>query len=198
LKIGVLGGTFDPIHLGHLAAARAAVVCARLDRVLFIPSSQPPHRPAAVAPADQRLEMVRLAIEGEKSFEVSDIEVRRGGKSYTSDTLAELKRTHPHDELFLILGWDAARLLSTWHEPELVQQLAWLVVVSRPETPTPDAERLSSAGLDPARVVLCLRPTPDISASELRQEIANTESVADKVPDAVARYISSHHLYSVR
>jgi nicotinate-nucleotide adenylyltransferase len=98
----------------------------------------------------------------------------------------------------LILGWDAARLLSTWHEPELVQQLAWLVVVSRPETPTPDAERLSSAGLDPARVVLCLRPTPDISASELRQEIANTESVADKVPDAVARYISSHHLYSVR
>jgi nicotinate-nucleotide adenylyltransferase len=198
LKIGVLGGTFDPIHLGHLAAARAAVECARLDRVLFIPSSQPPHRPAAVAPADQRLEMVRLAIEGEKSFEVSDIEVRRGGKSYTSDTLAELKRTHPHDELFLILGWDAARLLSTWHEPELVQQLAWLVVVSRPETPTPDAERLSSAGLDPARVVLCLRPTPDISASELRQEIANTESVADKVPDAVARYISSHHLYSVR
>jgi nicotinate-nucleotide adenylyltransferase len=197
LKVGVLGGTFDPIHLGHLAAAHAAMECAGLDRVLFIPSARPPHRGDAVAHADQRLDMVRLAIDSEKSFDASDIEVRRGGKSYTSDTLAELKRTHPHDELFLILGWDAARLLSTWHEPERVKQLATVVVVSRPETATPDAERLRTAGLDQARVVLCLRPTPDISASDLREAIARGEPVADKVPSAVGAYISSHHLYSV-
>jgi nicotinate-nucleotide adenylyltransferase len=195
LRIGILGGTFDPIHFGHIATAGAAMECAQLDRVLFIPSAQPPHRAAAVAPEAQRLEMCKLAVEGHEAFEVSDIEMRRGGASYTSDTLGELKRAHPQDELSLILGWDAARLFATWHEPEKVKELASFVVVSRPGMPAPGVDELTAAGLDPERVMLCLRPTPDISGSALRRAIARGESISEKVPEAVARYIAEHHLY---
>jgi nicotinate-nucleotide adenylyltransferase len=195
LRIGILGGTFDPIHFGHIAAAHAAIECARLDHVILIPSGRPPHRAPAVAPAAERLEMTRLAAEGNDAFEVSDLEVRRGGASFTSDTLAELKGAHPRDDLFLILGWDAAKLFSTWHEPEKVKQLASFVVVSRPGTQTPNVDDLNAAGLDPARVILCLRATPDISGSALRRAIATGESVDDKVPAAVAQHIAERHLY---
>jgi nicotinate-nucleotide adenylyltransferase len=195
LRIGILGGTFDPIHFGHIATADAAMECAQLDRVLFIPSAQPPHRAGAVAPAAERLEMCKLAVNGREAFEVSDVEMRRGGPSYTSDTLAELKRTHPQDELSLILGWDAAKLFATWHETEKVKELASFVVVSRPGMPAPGADELTGAGLDPARVMLCLRPTPDISGSALRRAIARGESIAEKVPEPVALYIAEHHLY---
>lgn len=195
MKVGVLGGTFDPIHLGHLAAARAAMDCARLDRVLFVPAGTPPHRGPAVASAEQRLEMCRLAIDEEKGFEVSDVEMRRSGRSYTADTLRELSRERPGDQLFLVLGWDAARLFSTWHEPEAVRRLATVVVVSRPGSASPDAAALVAAGLDPAKTVLCVRPTPDISGSTLRRAIANGEDVRD-LPAAVERYIAKNRLYS--
>lgn len=195
MRIGILGGTFDPIHFGHLAAAGAAMECGRLDRVLFIPSARPPHRGGALAPASKRLEMCRLAVAGHTGFEASDIEVRRGGRSYTSDTLAALKRAHPQDELWLILGWDAAKLFATWHEPAKVKELASFVVVSRPGTPVPHRHELMAAGFDPAQVELCLRVTPDISASELRHAIASGESIPQSVPEAVARYIAEHRLY---
>jgi nicotinate-nucleotide adenylyltransferase len=195
VRLGILGGTFDPIHVGHLAAAHAAIECAHLDRVMFIPTAQPPHRAAATAPAGDRLAMARLAVEGEPRFEVSDIEVARGGMSYTADTLSELHRVHPGDELFLILGWDAARLFKTWHEPERVNALASVVIVGRPRTQTPDLTEIGAAGLDPARIIKCFVDTPDVSASDLRKRLAVRESVAGKVPGAVERYITSKHLY---
>lgn len=195
MRLGILGGTFDPIHTGHLAAAHAAMQCAHLDRVLFIPSAQPPHRAAATAPAADRLAMTLLAVEGETPFDVSDIEVGRGGVSYTADTLSELHSATPDDELFLILGWDAARLFSTWHEPERVSALASVVIVGRPGTQRPGSSEIAAAGLDPARVIKCFVQTPDVSASELRELLAAGESVAGKVPPAVERYISSKHLY---
>lgn len=195
MRSGILGGTFDPIHEGHLAAARVAMDCARLDRVLFIPGALPPHRGPAVAGADQRLEMSRLATEGEPGFEVSDIEVRRGGKSYTSDTVRELKQLYPKDELFLILGWDAARLFRSWHEPDVIRKLATIVVVRRPGTPPPDAKLLQAAGLDPARTVLCMGHTPDISGSALREGIALGKPVSDSLRPAVERYVAEHKLY---
>lgn len=181
----MLGGTFDPIHLGHLAAAHAAMECADLDRVLLIPTGVPPHRPPTVADAGDRLEMCRLAIAGEKRFEASDLELRREGRSYTVDTLRELHRLFPEDELFLILGWDAARLMDSWHEPDEVLRLATLVVVTRPGSGEP-AVRVG---------ILCERPTPNISGSELRRAIARGEDVADRLPGAVADYIASHGLY---
>jgi nicotinate-nucleotide adenylyltransferase len=195
LRIGVLGGTFDPIHLGHLAAAEAAIDCAQLDKVLVMPSAQPPHRPGAIASAEQRLAMCRLAVEGRPRLEVSDVEVRHGGRSYTVDTLVELKRLLPQDGLFLILGWDAAALFATWHEPAKVRSLASVIVISRPGTPAPSADQLSAAGLDLDRTVLCLRPTPDISGSSLRGAIAAGEPVAERLPPAVERFIASHALY---
>jgi nicotinate-nucleotide adenylyltransferase len=195
LRLGVLGGTFDPIHSGHLAAGRAAIACARLDRVLFVPSAHPPHRGVAAASAEDRLAMTRLAVEGESRFEVSDEEVQRGGLSYTSDTLSELHRSHPGDELFLILGWDAARLFKTWHQPERVSELASIVIVTRPGLKTPAAADLAATGLDAARVINCVAHTPDVSASELRQALATGESLAGKLPPAVERYIAGHRLY---
>ena len=195
MRLGILGGTFDPIHIGHLAAARAAMECAHLDRVMFIPSAQPPHRAMAAARAEDRLAMTRVAVEGEPRFEVSDIEVARGGTSYTADTLAELHRVHPGDELFLILGWDAARLFKTWHEPQRVTALASVVIVGRPGTQTPDLFEIGAAGLDPARVIKCFVDTPDVSASDLRKLLAVRESVAGKVPAGVQRYITNKHLY---
>jgi len=196
VRIGLLGGTFDPIHAGHLAAAKAALDCAELDRVMFIPAAQPPHRPRAIATADDRLEMCRLAIEGDTRFVVSDVELERGGPSYTVDTLAELRRSHPGDQLRLILGWDAARLFSTWRRPDEVRALATIVVVARPGSAAPRKADLEPAGLGGQGVILCLEPTPDVSASEIRRALASGESIAGKVPAAVERYIAAHHLYA--
>ncbi len=185
MRIGILGGTFDPIHLGHLAAARAAIECADLDRVLLIPTGVPPHRPPAVASADDRLAMSRLATAGDERFEVSDIELRRAGASYTVDTLRELHALHPDDELFLILGWDAAKLLAGWHEPDEVRRLARVIVVTRPRSGSPAT----------TSEILCERPTPDISGSALRGKLQRGERVTGLLPEPVAEYIARHGLY---
>jgi len=195
LRLGILGGTFDPIHVGHLAVAKGAIECARLDRVFFVPSAQPPHRAAALASAEDRLAMTKLAVEGEPSLEVSDVEVRRGGRSYTVDTLNELRRAHPDDELFLILGWDAARLFRTWHEPERVAALASVVIVDRPGVGQPDRSELAALRLDPARVIKCHFPTPDVSGSALRRAVAARQPVTGQVPPAVELYIAERNLY---
>ena len=186
MRIGILGGTFDPVHEGHLAAALAAMECANLDRVLVVPTAVPPHRPPAVADAADRLEMARLATAGDARFEVSDIELRRKGASFTVDTLRELRKRCPDDELFLILGWDAARLLGTWHESDEVRRLATVIVVTRPGSGRPATT---------SSEILCERPTPDISGSALRRAIAGREPLAGRVPEAVARYIDEHGLY---
>jgi nicotinate-nucleotide adenylyltransferase len=195
-RIGVLGGTFDPIHVGHLAAARAAMECAQLDRIIFVPTGRPPHRPPTATEPGHRLEMTRLAISTEKRFEVSDVEVKRPGRSFTSDTLRELHAQHPEDQLFLILGWDAARLFNTWHEPDQVRQLATITVVARPGSRSPQQSDLDAAGLDGKGVILCLVGTPGVSASEIRQDIKEGRSIEGKVPPAVERYIAAHRLYS--
>jgi nicotinate-nucleotide adenylyltransferase len=195
-RIGLLGGTFDPIHAGHLAAAHVAVSCARLDRVLFVPAGQPPHRPPAVASAQERLEMCKLAIAGESRFEVSDIELRRSGPSYTVATLADLRSRAPGAGLFLILGWDAARLFPTWHRPEDVRALASILVIGRPGAGALSETDLQTAGLGGEGVTLCLEPTPDISASDIRRAVAAGESISDKVAAAVERYIAANRLYA--
>jgi len=194
-RIGVLGGTFDPIHVGHLAAAKAAVECARLERVIFMPTGQPPHRPPAAAPPEHRLEMTTLATADNKRFVVSDLELRRKGASFTSDTLGELRALYPAGDLFVILGWDAARLFRTWHEPEKVRAMATIVVVARPGSGSPQVEDLEAAGFETGDVILCLERTPDVSASGIRQDIKNGRSIKDKVPPAVEQYIAAHHLY---
>lgn len=195
-RLGVFGGTFDPIHIGHLAAARAAIECARLDRVVFVPTGQAPHRVAASASGPDRLEMTRIATSGEKQFAVSDMELRRPGASYTSETLRELHKVNPKADLFLVLGWDAARLFRSWHEPDEVRKLATVVVMARPGTGSPQGADLGAAGLDADQVIICQTPTPDVSASAIRRDIRNGRPIRGKVHPAVERYITGRHLYS--
>ena len=198
MRIGLVGGTFDPIHLGHLAVARAALACGGLDRVYLVPSARPPHRRPAEASAQERLEMTRLAAAGLDRVEVSDAELRRAGPSYTVDTLAELRDQHPDAELFLVLGWDAAREIRHWHRPQAVLELARVMVVNRPGLAPPSAADLRAAGLDPGRVLLCAEATPDIQATRVREVIAAGGPLDALLPAAVAEHIRARGLYRGR
>lgn len=195
MRLGVLGGTFDPVHLGHVAAAEAAIDCAELDQVVFVPTGTPAHRPPAVATGEQRLEMCRLATADDARFSVSDIELKRTGPSYTLDTLLALRGSNPHAEMFLVLGWDAASQLRSWYRPDEVLALAPVIVVTRPGRAAPSVQDVKTAGLDPSRVVLCPRQTPSVSGSELRRDLSAGRAVTGRVPEAVERYISTHHIY---
>lgn len=195
MRIGLLGGTFDPIHLGHLQAAEAALECASLDRVLLVPAGQPPHRRDVRASAADRLEMCRLAARDHPRVEVWDWEARRAGASYTVDTLREFRRSRPDDQPFLILGWDAARDLRQWREPEAVVELAELVVVSRPGLRAPGEAELAAAGVDPARAVLCPVKTPDVAATHIRRLAAAGEPLSGLVDPEVEDLIRRRHLY---
>lgn len=191
-----MGGTFDPVHLGHVAMAEAAARCAGLDRVLLIPASQPPHRSAATAPAADRLEMCRLAAAGHPALDVSDIELRRPGPSYTVDTLRALAAERPEDELYLVLGWDAARELGAWRSPGAVISLARLVVVTRPGYARPGRADLAAAGIDPDRALLCDTRTPDVESTDIRRLAETGGSLAGLVDPAVEAYLRRHRLYA--
>lgn len=198
MRVGIVGGTFDPIHLGHIAMAEAGADCARLDQVWLIPAEVPPHRPPAVAPAADRLEMCRLAAAGHSRLEVSDIELSRGGPSYTVDTLQQLRRERPGDELYLLLGWDAAREIRAWWAPDEVMRLARLVIVTRPGYAAPTVDDVASAGIDPARAVLCDAHTPNVESSDVRRLIEEGASLRGLVDPAVESYLRRRGLYAAR
>ncbi len=194
-RIGLLGGTFDPIHFGHLKAAAAALQCARLDEVLLIPAGRPPHKRGTRASAADRLAMCRLAAAAGAGLGVWDWEANRPGPSYTVDTLRAFGEQRPSDQPFLILGWDAARDLASWRNPEQVLALAALVVVGRPGLDSPTREALLAAGIEPAGVILCLASTPDVAATRVRRLAARGAPLEALVPLPVATYIRDHHLY---
>lgn len=199
MKLGIMGGTFDPIHNGHLIIAQEAGWQMGLSRVLFIPAGDPPHKQAqAITPAHCRLEMVRRATAHNPLFEVSTIEIERDGLSYTADTLAALQKIYgPKVELFFIIGADAAADLLSWHEPERVLQLARLVVAERPGYALP-FEKLK-AGLPHINLANRLFtldvPMIEVASHELRARIAQGAPIRYLVPDAVAEYISQQKLY---
>lgn len=198
MRLGILGGTFDPIHVGHVTIAREALGCAGLDRLLLVPARVPPHKHAASADAEDRLAMCRLAAADLPAVEVSDLELRRDGPSYTVDTLEALHDSRPDTELLLILGWDAARLLPAWRRPKRVLELARLVLFRRPGVAGPTDGDLTDLGIDPARVLLCEFETPEVDATEIRRRAALGESLAGLVPEPVAAYIGAHGLYRSR
>jgi nicotinate-nucleotide adenylyltransferase len=195
MRVGILGGTFDPIHFGHLAAAEAAIECGDLDEVILVPTGNPPHRPPAVASAAQRLAMCKAAAGDDPRLTVSDVELQRDGPSYTLDTLLALRGANPHAELYLVLGWDAASQLRSWHRPDEVMALAHVIVIPRPGRPAPGDHDVEAAGLPRDRVLICLRTTPSVSGSEIRRAIAAGQSISGKVPEAVEHYIAAHGLY---
>jgi nicotinate-nucleotide adenylyltransferase len=200
MNIGVLGGTFDPIHMGHLIIAEE--VRARLDlaEVLFVPAGQPwlkLNNANAISPPQHRLEMVRLAIADELAFKLSTMEIDRPGPSYTADTMAELgSQIGADDKLFFILGWDNLNQLPRWHQPSRLVELCRLVPVRRVGFASPDLDSLEAAvpGLAKSLVMLDT-PQIEISASEIRARVARGLSIHQLVPEPVERYIIEHKLY---
>jgi nicotinate-nucleotide adenylyltransferase len=187
VRIAVFGGSFDPVHLGHLIVAAEAHRALGLDRVRLIPAGRHPFKDAErPAPAADRLAMLRLAVADDGRFVVDDRELRRPGPSYTVDTLRELRSEHPEDALSLLVGADAAHDLAAWREASAIPELAEVVVLTRP-------------GVVPPRHAIVGRvlevPAIDISASLVRDRCRRGESVRYLVPEAVARYIAERRLY---
>jgi nicotinate-nucleotide adenylyltransferase len=196
-RVGILGGTFNPPHLAHLLCASEAASQLRLDRVLLTPVAQAPHKEAPYDPGPQeRLELCRLAVAGDERFEVCDLEVRRGGSSFTVDTLRELHAQTPEDDLTFIVGGDTALGLPSWREPEAVLGLATLAVAERSGAGRGDvAERLHASFPDAAPPVFFDMPRLDISSSQIRRHVAEGRSIRYLVPDPVAERIARGRLY---
>jgi len=200
MNIGVMGGTFDPIHIGHLAIAEEARTQVNLAEVLFVPAGLPwlkTDRP--IWAVEHRVEMVRLAIADKPYFKLSTVEVERDGPSYTVDTIADLQgQIGAEDELFLILGWDSLVELPEWHEPSRLITMCRLVVAPRPGCPRPQLKALEKSipGIS-QRVLLMDKPNIDISASLIRERVARGLSIHHLVPEPVNIYIKEHGLYIV-
>ena len=195
--LGILGGTFDPIHYGHLVAAEEARHAFGLGSVLFIPCGQPYHKPKApIASAEDRYEMTRVAIASNPFFDVSRIEIDRPGPSYTIDTVESLRHEQPNCALRIILGTDAVEELTSWARPEGLLKECRLIVVSRPGTSWAEARRaLPAAYLE--HVDWLEIPGLHISSTELRQRAAEGRPLRYLVPDAVDAYIRERGLYGV-
>ena len=197
MRIGVFGGTFDPVHLGHLVAAEEATELLALDEMLFVPAGQPWFKAAEpVMDAAHRLNMVRLAIESNRRFRVCGVEVARPGPSYTVDTLEHLRdASHSGTELFLVLGLDALSEMYRWRCPARVFELATVVGVARPGAafdPGPLSSILPCAA---ERVIMLDVPLVDVGATELRRRAAAGRSLRYLVPRGVEEYIREHGLY---
>jgi nicotinate-nucleotide adenylyltransferase len=193
--IGIMGGTFDPVHNGHLAAARQLKDVAGLDEVWLMPNATPPHRMAApVADAHDRMRMVELATAGRAGLMPSRIEVDRGGISYTIDTIRQLARDLPEQRFALLLGSDAALQIRSWRDPQALLDEASFVIFNRPETALAP-QTLYELGFAPARSRIVHLDTPAIAAHQVRDRLARGAAIDDLVPTSVADYIRTHELY---
>jgi nicotinate-nucleotide adenylyltransferase len=197
----VLGGTFDPIHLGHLGVARAARAAHSLSQVLLIPAGTPPHKRGDLTPAEHRLAMVRLAAASEPGLEASAMEIERGGVSYTVDTLSELAREAPGAEVFFIIGEDTVAELPSWKDSPRLFELARIVAVNRPG-PRVAFDRARFPAVPPEVLARCekdrvqMKPM-DIASRDIRRMIAAGEPFERLVPPGVGEYIRKHRLYGI-
>lgn len=198
MRLGVFGGTFDPIHVGHLVVAEEARERLGLDQVLFIPAGQPWFKTGrSLTDGHHRMAMVQRAVESNPRFQVSDMEITRPGPTYTVDTLCELRRELGGDaSLYFILGLDSLRELGRWHQPERLLEMCTLVGVSRPGFQDWDPAILDAVSPGASNNVVLLRgPLIGISGAELRRRVAAGQSIKYQVPDCVEAYIYEHGLY---
>jgi len=198
MRLGIYGGTFDPVHLGHLLLAEQCREACRLDQVWFIPAGSPPHKPEhAITPGKMRAEMLEFAVAGQPEYTVSRREVKRSGPSYTVETLRELRQEHPEDELFFLVGADSLADLPHWREPREIATLATLVVVNRGNAPLPQLEslvpHLGREAVD--RILVVSMPGIDLSSSDIRRRVREGRSIRYMTPRAVEQYIRTNSLY---
>jgi nicotinate-nucleotide adenylyltransferase len=203
MRLGIFGGTFDPIHVGHLILAEHCREACRLDRVLFIPAGQPPHKTLRqITPGRQRLEMVELAIAGHAAFEASSIEIDREGPSYSVDTVAAIAAEHSGAELFFLIGSDTLSDLPLWYQPARLAELVTIVVATRPGSERPDPaplrELLGAAAVARIEQHVVEIPLIQISSSAIRARVAAGQSIRFMVPRAVECYIETHGLFTRR
>jgi nicotinate-nucleotide adenylyltransferase len=189
MRIGIFGGTFDPVHRGHLEVAQKARAQFSLDKVIFVPACQPPHKQKipVLTPAQDRFEMVRRALEDESGLEISDCELQRGGLSYTIETILGFEKEYPGAELFLILGRDALDGIDTWHRADELKKKVRFLVARRETDKTPEVQ---GARVDWVGMPLC-----PVSASGIRDAIKQGKSSGDQLLPKVQRYIREHNLY---
>lgn len=198
MRVGIFGGTFDPVHVGHLVLAEQAREQCRLDEVWFVPAAAPPHkRDADITPGKQRVEMLEFAVAGMPQFQIDERELNRTGLSYTADTLAAIAAERADDELFLLIGADSLNDFPTWRNPEKIAELATIVAVNRgdPSSIDESAARKALGETLFARVQFATMPGIAISATDLRNRAAEGRSLRFLVPRAVEEYIIQHRLY---
>lgn len=197
MRLGIYGGTFDPIHYGHLLLAERCREALRLDEVWFIPAGNPPHKQGRVTtPAKARAEMVEFAVSGFPEFRVSRMEMERGGPSYTVQTLELIRASDPTREVFLLMGADSIAELVTWREPARILELSQVVAVNRAGE-SPDLSSLSDLLQQTGRTVRTVEmPAMGVSASEIRSRVARQFSIRFLTPRPVEMYIRQHKLYT--
>lgn len=188
MRVGLLGGTFDPPHLGHLLIAEQSREQLGLDEVWFLPAPNPPHKDGIATSPEQRLRLVEAAIADHESFRISRIEFERDEKSYTVDTMKELKRRYPGHEFFFLLGADSLSSLDAWHDPEELYRLVRFGAVARP-----GSRYLIPEG---ARVTAVDMPQLELSSTDIRKRIERGRSIRYMVPEAVRRLIEEWRLYA--
>lgn len=194
MKIGILGGTFNPIHIGHLILAEEVREKLQLDKIIFVPTYLPPHKDYAdIAPAENRLAMIRLAIKGNHKLSASDTEIKRDGRSYTIDTLKEFKKMYPGDELYFIIGSDLLKYLDDWKDWDEIVKMVKFIVATRPGFPL---EEISNyiASRQPGASTVSIRAV-DVSGFEIRKAIREKKSFRYLLPEAVYSYIIKKKLY---
>lgn len=197
LKIGIMGGTFNPIHIGHLITAENAYETFGLDKIVFLPNRIPPHKDAPDIATEHRVRMLELAIGENPHFALSRFELEKKGVSYTFETLTELQAAHPDHEYYFILGADSLFAFDTWREPETICSLCTILAATRHHMRTKEMEEQIAylAKRYHGRILLMDNPTLDISSEEIRERVGEGKSVRYFVPESVERYILSHHLY---
>jgi nicotinate-nucleotide adenylyltransferase len=196
VRIGILGGTFNPPHLGHLVAGQEAYRELELDRVMLIPARIPPHKPVEHEPGpEHRLALCRLATQDDDRFEVSELELERDGPSYTVDTLEQLSSQAPNNELFLVVGGDIAAGLPDWHRPERVLELANLAIAKRRGTTRDSVQEALATLRGGDRARFFQMPRIGVSSTMIRRRVAASQPIRYLVPDRVLDYIERHELY---
>ena len=200
MRLGIFGGTFDPVHFGHLLLAECCREQCRLDEVQFVPAAVPPHKQGVqLSPARHRVEMLQLAIGGHSAFAVSTVEIDRGGVTYTYETLEQIHQARPTDELFFLMGADSLGDLPQWRNPERILDLAIPVVVARPDAPPVDYHALagfvSEKKLSEIQTYQVEMPLIGLSSTAMRAAVAGGGSIRYRTPMAVSKYIETQRLY---